>query len=181
MRHGAIARHVGELRHQRVWAAGKRLEDTDLREPVQLLDGLRDHLDQLKLFRGRSHAVQLHDTVRKVQLGVAAAHTRHVAVDDRTEFFAGFWLQLARGVALIGDEFAGEHAFAAEGVFMAACNGQQIDQRIKVPQPVMDGCRRQHQHIAEAPFLERLPEAHRDLRRRINTVEVAQLMRLVQH
>src|SRR5262245_32383325 len=53
-------------------AAGERLKDADLREPVQLLDRLGDHPDQFKLFRCRRDAMQLHDTVREVQLGVSA-------------------------------------------------------------------------------------------------------------
>ena len=76
-------------------------------------------------------------------------------------FLARLGLELARGLAFVGDEFPREHAFAAEGVFMAARHGQQIDQRIKVPKPVLDRGRRQHQHVAEAPFLERLFEAHK--------------------
>ena len=41
-RHGAVSRHVGELRHQGMRTAGKRLKDADLREPVQLLNRLGD-------------------------------------------------------------------------------------------------------------------------------------------
>jgi hypothetical protein len=61
------------------------------------------------------------------------ANARHIAVDDGAEFLARLGLELARGIALVGDELPREHAFAAEGIFMAARHGQQIDQRIKVP------------------------------------------------
>ncbi len=86
--------------------------------------------------------MELHDAVRKIELSVSSPYPRHVAVDDRAEFFTPLRLKLARLVAVVGDEFAGEHPFAAEGVFMAARHGQQIDQRVKVPQPVLDGCGR---------------------------------------
>ena len=90
LRHGAVPRHRGELRHQRMGTAGERLKDGNLREPVELLDRLGDDANELKLGRGRLDAVQLDDPVREIQLGVAAPHARHVAVDDRAEFLAGF-------------------------------------------------------------------------------------------
>src|ERR1044072_8122076 len=45
----AVARHVGQLRGERVWAADQRLEDADLRQPVHRLDWFGDHSDKAKL------------------------------------------------------------------------------------------------------------------------------------
>jgi len=64
---------------------------------------------------------------------------------------------------------------------MTASNCQEINERIKVPKPILDRRGRQHQHIAKPSFFERFPETHSDLRRRIDAVEVAKLVRLIQH
>jgi hypothetical protein len=54
---------------------------------------------------------------------------------------------------------------------VAAGDRQEIDERVKVPQPVLDRGRSEHEDIPKPPFLERLLEAQGDLRRRINTVK----------
>jgi hypothetical protein len=75
----AVSRHGIELRHQRVWAAGQRKQDGNLRQTVEFLDGLGQDADQLQLFGGGLNLVQLHDPFREIQLGVTAAHARHIA------------------------------------------------------------------------------------------------------
>src|SRR3954454_10279829 len=151
-----------------------------LREPVELLDRLGDDADQLKFSRRRINAVQLHDPIWKIELGVAAAHTRHITIDNRAELLAGFGLELMRRFAIISDEFAGEHALTAEGVLMAPRDRQQINERVKIPESVLDRRRREHEHVPKAPLFESLLKSQRHLRRRIDAVKVAQLMRLIE-
>ena len=64
---------------------------------------------------------------------------------------------------------------------MAARHGQEIDEGIKVPQPVMNRRGGEHQHVTEAPRFHRLAEFDCDLRRWIDAVEVSQLVRLIEN
>ena len=63
---------------------------------------------------------------------------------------------------------------------MTPCDSQQIDQRVEVPQPVLDGGRGQHQDVAEAASFQSVPEPLGDLRRLLHSVEVSKLVRFVE-
>ena len=63
---------------------------------------------------------------------------------------------------------------------MPAGDGEKIDQRIEVPQPVLDRRGRQHQNEAEAPVFQRLSKAFGHLRRLVDAVQVPKLVRFVE-
>ena len=63
---------------------------------------------------------------------------------------------------------------------MPAGDGEKVDQRIEVPQPVLDRRGRQHQNEAEAPVFQRLSKAFGHLRRLFDAVQVPKLVRFVE-
>ena len=63
---------------------------------------------------------------------------------------------------------------------MSSGDREKIDERIEVPQPVLDRCRCQHQNEFEAARRESLSEALCDLGRGRYPVEVSELVRFVE-
>ena len=70
---------------------------------------------------------------------------------------------------------------AAKGVLVPARDGQQVYQRIEIPQAVLYRRRGQHEDKAKSALFQGLPEAFGDLRGLFDAIEVSQLVRLIQH
>ena len=64
---------------------------------------------------------------------------------------------------------------------MSPGDRQEIDERVNVPKAILDWRGGQHKHIWEPALFQRLLKAQRYLRRRIDAVEIAELVRLIQH
>jgi hypothetical protein len=82
-----------------------------------------DDGENLKLGGSWVNPVKLDDAFWKIQLCVAASHTGHVVVYNRTKFFASLVFESASRFAFVGDELASEHALATERILVASRDG----------------------------------------------------------
>ena len=145
------------------------------------MDRLRDEPNEVQLRWRWGNPVQQNASLGKLEIGIGPAHAGHIAVHNRTEAVLGIGPQLAGGFGTVGNEIPFEKSGTAEGVFVASRHRQQVHQGIEVPEPVLDGSRRQHQHILEHTFFKYFAKAFGDLRSLRRTVKVPKLMRFIQH
>src|SRR5262249_33053308 len=108
--------------------------------------------------------MHLNDAIGEIEFRVSAPRARHVAVDDRAKLFVRLRLELARLLPLIRNETLREGVLVPKWVLVPARDREQVDERIDVPEAVLNGCRCQHQHEAETTLFQRLLEAGGDLR-----------------
>src|SRR5262249_6906907 len=117
---------------------------------------------------------------REMQLSIGATNARHVAINDRSESILGLDLELSCLSPVIGDKVSSEHAFVAERILMAPSNGEQVNQGIEIPKPILYRCRREHEDEFEGAFSQNLAETDSDLRRGRNTIQIPELMRFIE-
>ena len=81
------------------------------------------------------------------------ANTGHVPVYNRAKFLARIALQLTSLRSIVGYKFASEHTFAAKRVLVTACDRQEVNERVKIPKPILDWRCGQHEDVTETPLL----------------------------
>ena len=70
-REHAVPRHIGELCIQGVRATGQRLQNADLRQTIEVLQGLGEERDQLQFLGHWGNAVKQYVTIGKIRLASA--------------------------------------------------------------------------------------------------------------
>src|SRR6202000_1443920 len=111
LRYSAILRHVAELSRKGLRTACESLKDRYLGKPIQLLNWLRDELDELQLSFRWKCLLHVDDTLRKMELRVSSTRPGHVAIHDGSEFVTGLGFELTRLLSVVIDEFPSKGSF----------------------------------------------------------------------